>query len=265
MPKYNPQVDALKEVDENILRRIRSIHNDRRNATVGEIAKQTGMTTSSVYVAIARLEKSGDIESVERENGRQRRTDLKLTPDGEKRAEQILMRHDLVMDWLTRLGIPAEEAEDEACRMEHGLTDNTLNAIRKHVEMAMMRMAGQSMPCVSMPAADGESRPAAAPEMLDLIKIAGGIGGLERLVDVIRDFGGMEPFSKQIDLFREVQTSFGGQDNLMVALELLKKIGDLQTLTQLLGMMDSGGSIQAFIELFEKERRLWRSFLGENK
>ena len=261
MPKYNPQVDALKEVDENILRRIRSLHNDRRNATVGEIARQTGMTTSSVYVAIARLEKSGDIESVERENGRQRRTDLKLTPDGEKRAEQILMRH----DWLTRLGIPAEEAEDEACRMEHGLTDNTLNAIRKHVEMAMMRMAGQSMPCVSMPAADGESRPAAAPEMLDLIKIAGGIGGLERLVDVIRDFGGMEPFSKQIDLFREVQTSFGGQDNLMVALELLKKIGDLQTLTQLLGMMDSGGSIQAFIELFEKERRLWRSFLGENK
>lgn len=263
MPAYNSQVDALREVDENILRRIQTIHREQRNATVAEVTSMTGMTSSSVYTAIRRLEQNGDIEPYENDKGRGRgrqRYDLTLTEAGEARAAKILMRHDLVLSWLKRLGIPEEEAENEACHMEHGLTDNTLNIIKKHVDSAMIRMIGHSdMPCMKG-TEPGGSQPA-SPEWVELLELAGNGENLAGLVKELRESGGIESSLQHLELLRELQKDYGGKDNLLVALNLLKRMGDLQALTQLLGVLESGGGVAAFIGLFEKERRIWINYL----
>lgn len=256
MPMYNSQIDPLKEVDENILRRIQELHRDQQRATIGVIAEMTGMTRSSVYTSVRRLEQKGDVEKVAYE--RARRNDLKLTPSGLERASNILMRHDLVLSWLKRLGIPEDEAENEACHMEHGLTDNTLGAIKHHVDTAMARMAG----CIEMPRGGGALAGPPA-ELMEILQLAGSTEALAKLKDGIVESGGVEACFQQLKLLREAQKNYGGWENLLMALNLLTQMGDFKTLSQLFGILGDGGDVTAFIDLFEKERRVWQNYLNK--
>lgn len=256
MPMYNSQIDPLKEVDENVLRRIQELHREQCRATVGKIAEMTGMTRSSVYTSVRRLEQKGDVEKVAYE--RARRDDLKLTSSGVERASKILMRHDLVLSWLKRLGIPEDEAENEACHMEHGLTDNTLDAIKHHVDTAMARMAGRiELPC------GGGTTAMPPPELMDVLQLAGSGEALAKLKDEIEEAGGMESCLQQLQLLREVQKNYGGPENLLMGLSLLKQMGDFKTLGQLFGILGDGEDVTAFIDLFEKERRVWQNYLNK--
>lgn len=253
MPMYNPQIDPLKEVDENVLRRIQELHRGQRRATVGAIAEMTGMTRSSVYTSIRRMESKGDIEKVAYE--RARRDDLKLTPSGEERASKILIRHDLVLNWLKRLGISEDEAETEACHMEHGLTDNTLAAIKNHVDTAMLRMMdGGKMPC-------GGTQTSPPSELMGLFQIVDNAETASKLVGAIQGAGGVDSCLQKLAVHQELEQKYGGSENLMMALDLLTSMGDLQSLAQLFNVVREVGNVPALIDLFDKERRLWRSYL----
>jgi len=59
---------------------------------------------------------------------------ITLTDAGRKIAETIYERHTLLTDWLTTLGVDNEIAAQDACRIEHVLSPETFEAIKKHVK-----------------------------------------------------------------------------------------------------------------------------------
>ena len=59
---------------------------------------------------------------------------IALTDAGKTAAERIYERHTLLTRCLTALGVSAETAAEDACRMEHILSDETIDAIRKHMD-----------------------------------------------------------------------------------------------------------------------------------
>ena len=56
-----------------------------------------------------------------------------LTESGQKIAETIYERHQLLSSWLTTLGVDPKVAEEDACRIEHVISPESFEAIKKHV------------------------------------------------------------------------------------------------------------------------------------
>ena len=59
---------------------------------------------------------------------------LTLTDAGEKRAKVIYERHLLLSQLLMNIGVDEETALEDACRVEHYISEKTFDAIKKHVE-----------------------------------------------------------------------------------------------------------------------------------
>ena len=58
-----------------------------------------------------------------------------LTESGREIAEMIYERHRLLSDWLIRLGVSEETANEDACRMEHVISAESFEAIKRHVKI----------------------------------------------------------------------------------------------------------------------------------
>lgn len=92
-----------------------------------DIAEETGHKNSSISVAIKKL-KSLELISV---------TDagfIYLTEQGSKIANNVYERHTLFKEWLCALGINPQTAEDDACRIEHVISDESFEAIKKYLK-----------------------------------------------------------------------------------------------------------------------------------
>ncbi len=61
---------------------------------------------------------------------------ITLTEKGRAIAEKILERHTLISDWLSCLGVSKETALEDACRIEHVISQESIEAIKRHVEKA---------------------------------------------------------------------------------------------------------------------------------
>ena len=59
---------------------------------------------------------------------------LRLTEEGHAIGEKIYNRHNTLTALLMRLGVDRKTASEDACRMEHAISDTTFEAIRKHLE-----------------------------------------------------------------------------------------------------------------------------------
>ena len=59
---------------------------------------------------------------------------LTLTDEGEKRAKVIYERHLLLSQLLVNIGVDEETASEDACRIEHYISEKTFDAIKKHVK-----------------------------------------------------------------------------------------------------------------------------------
>ena len=57
---------------------------------------------------------------------------LSLTETGRELASKIYERHTVLTDLLVRLGVDRETAAEDACRMEHVISDQSFQAIRRH-------------------------------------------------------------------------------------------------------------------------------------
>ena len=58
---------------------------------------------------------------------------LELTDKGRTLAEKIYERHTILSKTLIHLGVPEETAVQDACRMEHVISDETFEAIKRHM------------------------------------------------------------------------------------------------------------------------------------
>ena len=59
---------------------------------------------------------------------------ISLNESGQKIAEKIYERHTLISNWLMKLGVSPKTASEDACRIEHILSDESFEAIKNHVK-----------------------------------------------------------------------------------------------------------------------------------
>ena len=91
-----------------------------------DIGEYMGFSKPSVSRAIGLLKKEGLVATDE--NGY-----IKLTEAGEERAKVIYERHTLLSQLLMNLGVDEETATEDACRIEHYISEKTFDAIKAHV------------------------------------------------------------------------------------------------------------------------------------
>ena len=58
---------------------------------------------------------------------------IELTESGMGIARKIYERHDVISAWLVTLGVDPQVASDDACKLEHVLSDQTFNALKNHI------------------------------------------------------------------------------------------------------------------------------------
>jgi len=92
-----------------------------------DVAGQLGVTKPSVSYATKRLRENGYItmDPVGL---------ITLTDSGREIAERIYERHKLLTALLIHLGVSPETAREDACKIEHDLSAETFDALRKSVE-----------------------------------------------------------------------------------------------------------------------------------
>jgi len=57
---------------------------------------------------------------------------ITLTDDGLSLANKVLERHTLLSDWLIHLGVSEAVAKEDACRIEHDISEETFEVLKKH-------------------------------------------------------------------------------------------------------------------------------------
>ncbi len=118
---------SLKESGEMYLETIYVLHKKSSSVRSVDIAEHMNYTRASVSRGVGLLKKQGLIE-VDK-NGY-----ITLTTEGMKAAEKIMDRHEVLTGILISLGIDEETAAEDACRMEHVISDKTFYCIKEHFE-----------------------------------------------------------------------------------------------------------------------------------
>ena len=91
-----------------------------------DIANEMNFSKPSVSVAMKNLREKAYISMSE--DGF-----ITLTGSGRKRAENVLERHTILSDWLISLGVSRQTALEDACRVEHNLSEESFQAIKRAV------------------------------------------------------------------------------------------------------------------------------------
>ena len=68
---------------------------------------------------------------------------ITLTEKGQKIADTMYERHLAISDWLIFMGVDKKTAVQDACKMEHAMSEKSFSAIKKHIEN-LMRDSGKS-------------------------------------------------------------------------------------------------------------------------
>jgi Mn-dependent DtxR family transcriptional regulator len=92
-----------------------------------DIANDTGFSKPSVSIAMKKLR---DSEMIVMDGGGR----ITLTKKGGRAARQVYERHSAIYDWLVSIGVSDKIAAMDACRMEHLLSDETFEAIKRQLE-----------------------------------------------------------------------------------------------------------------------------------
>lgn len=95
-----------------------------------DIANELNYKKSSISVAMKNLRNNNYITVSEQGY-------ITLTDDGMAIAEMIYERHTLLTKWLVSLGVAENVAAEDACRIEHDLSSESFEALKKHMEKSL--------------------------------------------------------------------------------------------------------------------------------
>ena len=119
---------GLSENLENYLETILVLQNENTVARVKDIAQKLGVLSGTVTSALKTLAEKELIKY-------QPYSFITLTPKGEKIAREILRRHNVIKDFLHRvLLIDEQNAEENACRMEHSMDKTAINRLVQFID-----------------------------------------------------------------------------------------------------------------------------------
>ena len=94
-----------------------------------DVANELGYSKPSVSVAMKNLRQKNYV--LVSEGGY-----LSLTEEGLNLASTVYERHSVISNWLISLGVSQEVAVEDACRMEHDISDESFAAIKKYLQDA---------------------------------------------------------------------------------------------------------------------------------
>lgn len=114
----------IHESAENYIETIYMLQKQQSGVRSIDIATELGFSKPSVSVAMKNLRENGfaQVDSM---------GFISLTEKGLEIAERMYERHTLLTEFLTRLGVDPEIAAEDACRIEHVISKESFEAIKK--------------------------------------------------------------------------------------------------------------------------------------
>ena len=116
----------IQESAENYLETILILQKRKGTVRAIDIVNELEFTKPSVSVAMKNLRENAYV-LVSREGH------ITLTDKGMEIAQTMYERHTLISDWLKALGVNPKTAVEDACRIEHVISAESFEAIKKHV------------------------------------------------------------------------------------------------------------------------------------
>ena len=114
-PKHNQSAEDYLESILNLSQNEKIVHRI-------DVAKRMGVSGAAVNKAVKLLVEKGYVY----EDGKH----LFLTETGKSYAEAVYERHCILRDFLVQIGVGGANAEEDACRMEHVLSEETYLAMK---------------------------------------------------------------------------------------------------------------------------------------
>ncbi|MHB0776262.1 manganese-binding transcriptional regulator MntR [Halomonas sp. WWR20] len=128
MPKHEHfkrvRQDHQTELVEDYVEEIAHLHASMGEARASDLAERFGVSTAAVSKVIGRLKREG-LALARPYRG------IFLTESGKALAEQVAIRHTIVLDTLRKLGVPEEIARADSEGIEHHCSEATVTAMRR--------------------------------------------------------------------------------------------------------------------------------------
>lgn len=119
---------VLREAGENYLEAILRLEDENQHVRSIDVASALGVSRPSVNKALGVLKKAGMVE--QQPYGR-----INLTELGRQTAKEVFHRHVTLRTFLTKvLGVDADTADDDACKMEHVISEQTMQRLIVYLE-----------------------------------------------------------------------------------------------------------------------------------
>ena len=118
---------GIHESAENYLETILALSLKGEKVRSIDIANELEFSKPSVSIAMKNLRENGYI--LTDQDGI-----ITLTAKGRKVADSMYERHIAISNWLVSLGVDKKTAAQDACKMEHAMSEKSFLAIKKHIE-----------------------------------------------------------------------------------------------------------------------------------
>lgn len=115
------------ESEEMYLKTIRQLREEKECVRATNLVEELGYTKGAVSLAMKRLVRKEYI--VVDNSGR-----IQLTESGEQKANEVCERGRLLAEFLMKIGAEEELARDNACRIEHVVSQELIGAVRDFLE-----------------------------------------------------------------------------------------------------------------------------------
>ena len=120
----------IQQSAENYLETIFILSQKNGSVRSIDIANELGFSKPSVSVAMKSLRENGYIDVMGDGN-------IILLEPGKNIAEKLYLRHTALTEALIALGVSKDTATEDACKIEHILSEESFNAIKSHLDKLM--------------------------------------------------------------------------------------------------------------------------------
>jgi len=121
---------AVTEAVENYLETILILSKLQPDVHAIDICSYLGYSSPTVSVILKKM-KDQELVKVDSENH------ITLTEKGREVAENVYERHNIISEMLMKLGVSKETALEDACKLEHDLSDESFNALKEYFKKIM--------------------------------------------------------------------------------------------------------------------------------
>ena len=118
---------AVSEATENYLETIYILSLRQNEVHAVDVCAYLSYSRPTVSIVLRQMRESG-LVTVDDMNH------IHLTPEGEGIAKKLYERHTLISEMLVSLGVSRETAVHDACKIEHDLSEESFEAIKRHAE-----------------------------------------------------------------------------------------------------------------------------------